>query len=433
MGSLLEISQKLNKEYGSDVFMAGHLIPPREKFSIGALSANYALQGGLPEGELIGFSGFSQSGKSLVAAQAISGWQKKHPNKVCLWVDAEGNLPAQIKWFAQMTKMKIDEKHFLRYDCSGKCAEEIFRDILRAEEADDIGLIVLDAIPALVTREDLENPFDKDNGMRASVAKWLGKFCRLMMLRLAQVGNSMILINHTREIGKTHQGIPMYGEPCGHAFDFYPGLKIRFAKRMFTMGDTLDLAQSKVLSMDSKKAAEVDGFCCTFSILKSRHGAITRTGARLIYRYEGHSYQPGIDVLTDLVDIVTTYQIAKAINSVMWGLVKPGTEEYYKGADGKDLTFRGKPALISYLTNNPQFTKEYARAVDEYIASSGTHIDVVGEDGYNEIMAVENAIQLEDDIEEAEEKVSKRGRKSKKAEEVTVTVDNADEEEAEDE
>ena len=138
------------------VFMlitSGDIIPECERFSMGTLSSDHALYGGLPEGKLVVYAGESGSCKSLLACLAMAQYQKKHPDKTCVYVDAEETLIGQIEWLSKMTGLiytkqkEEDVDQFMRYDCTGKSAEEIFRDICKIQEADNIGMIVIDSAP----------------------------------------------------------------------------------------------------------------------------------------------------------------------------------------------------------------------------------------------------------------------------------------------
>lgn len=77
-----------------------------------------------------------------------------------------------------MTGIDYSEDHFLRYDCTGKSAEEILTDIITLQSSDNIGCIVVDSCPAMVPMLDLENDLTKDLGQRGNISKVLGRFLR---------------------------------------------------------------------------------------------------------------------------------------------------------------------------------------------------------------------------------------------------------------
>ena len=381
MSSVLDIAKSINKAWKTDVITSADLIPECERFSMGTLSADYALYGGLPEGKLIVYAGESGSGKSLAAVKAMSDYQDKHPDRTCIYVDAEETLRGQLGWFVEMTGLSTAEDQFVRYDCAGKSAEEIFSDLIKIQtEADNVGLIVIDSAPMLLSQADIDNDLTKDNGQRASIAKSMGKFLKFMIPAIAKAGNPLIIINHTRVAGTTFTGAKIYTEPCGYALNYYPTIKVRFATRKFTKDDKLDISASQ--------AEDADGFCVTFSVTKNRLGPLNRSGAKLVFRYA-----TGLDTLTDLIEIITKYEIAKKLSTVTWQLVKPGTDEAYIGDDGKELTFAGKGKMIDYLRNNTAFRAEYEKAVSDYINKAGKDISLIDEDDLAEITAMEKGVE----------------------------------------
>lgn len=396
MSSVLDIAKSINKAWKTDVLTSADLIPECKRFSMGTLSADFALYGGLPEGKLIVYAGESGSGKSLLAALAMAKYQENHPDKTCVYVDAEETLRGQLEWFVEMTGLNTSPEQFIRYDCAGKSAEEIFSDLIKIQEAENIGLIVIDSAPMLLSQADIDNDVTKDNGQRASIAKSMGKFLKFMIPAIAKAGNPLIIINHTRVAGTTFTGAKIYTEPCGYALNYYPTIKVRFAARKFTKGDKLDISASQ--------ADDTDGFCVTFSVTKNRLGALNRNGAKIIFRYDS-----GLDTLTDLIEIITKYEIAKKLSTVTWQLVKPGTDEPYVGEDGKELQFAGKQKMIDYIRDHDAFRAEYEQAVSDFINKTGKDISLIDDDDLKEILAAEKGVEktINSENEPAEEPETK--------------------------
>lgn len=405
MSSVLDIAKSINKAWKSDVLTSADLIPECQRFSMGTLSADYALYGGLPEGKLIVYAGESGSCKSLLATLAMAQYQKEHPDRTCIYVDAEETLRGQLDWFVKMTGLNTSPEQFVRYDCAGKSAEEIFKDLIAIQEADNIGMIIIDSAPMLLSQADIDNDIDKDNGQRASIAKSMGKFLKFMIPAIAKKGNPLLVINHTRVAGKTFTGATIYTEPCGYALNYYPTIKVRFGSRKFTKGDKIDVSASQT-------DADTDGLCATFSVTKNRLGPLNRNGAKIIFRYD-----TGLDTLTDLIEIITKYEIAKRLSTVSWQLVIPGTDTPYTDETGAPLTFAGKAKMIDYIKDNPEFRAEYEKAVSDFINKAGKDISLIDEDDLAEIMAAEKGVEetIKKGIEEEQESASKE--KSDKADE----------------
>lgn len=382
MSTVLEIAKSINKAWKNETITSGDVIPECERFSMGTLSSDFALYGGLPEGKLIVYAGESGSCKSLLACLAMAQYQKAHPDRTCVYVDAEETLVGQIDWFVKMTGLDLDASKFARYDCSGKSAEEIFSDIIKIQEADNIGMIVIDSAPMLLSQADIDNDLTKDNGQRASIAKPMGKFLKFMVPAIARSGNPLLIINHTRVAGTTFTGAKIYTEPCGYALNFYPCIKVRFATRKFTKGDKLDISPSQT-------DADTDGICATFSVTKNRLGALNRNGAKIIFRFE-----TGLDTLTDLIEIITKYEIAKKLSAMSWQLVNPLTGEvYYDEETGEELKFTGKQKMIDYIRDHDNFRAEYEKAVSTYINHSKRDVSLIDEDDLKAILEAEEGVE----------------------------------------
>lgn len=380
--TVLDISKQINKAWKNEVITSGDIIPECNRFSMGTLSADYALYGGLPEGKLIVYAGESGSCKSLLACLAMAQYQKVHPERTCIYVDAEETLVGQIEWFVKMTGLDLDPNKFVRYDCSGKSAEEIFSDILKLQEADNIGMIIIDSAPMLLSQADIDNDLTKDNGQRASIAKSMGKFLKFMVPSIAKSGNPLLIINHTRIAGTTFTGAKIYSEPCGYALNFYPCLKVRFASRKFTKGDKLDISATQTDS-------DTDGICATFSVTKNRLGALNRNGAKIIFRFD-----TGLDTITDLIEIITKYEIAKRISSMTWQLVNPITGEVYIDEEtGEELQFTGKAKMVDYIKEHDAFREKYEKAVSDYINHAKRDISLIDEEDLKLILEAEKGVE----------------------------------------
>jgi len=394
MTSVLDVAKQINRKYkDGKVIVGGDIMPRIPKLKFGSLGAIYPLYGGLPYGAITVFAGQYSSGKSTAAALAMAQYQKENPDKTCVYVDVENTLPIQIDHFVKMTGLQTDPDHFLRYDCSGKSAETIFEDILDLEiGADNIGMIIIDSAAALVSDQDLESDFSKDNGMRASVAKPLGKFIRMMNMHLARKGNILLVINQVREAGKTFTGATIYAEPSGHALDFYPALKVRFGTRTFTQGDKTDIAASK--------AEDSDGFRLKFAITKSKVSPINRGGGFLTFRFD-----TGVDIINDTLEVAMKYGFIERPNNMTYLLMNLDTGEVYQDEEGNDLRFVGKAKLIDYIKTHDEFREKYFEMLTRHVdGNNSAGISLLDSDSLSEIM-------------DEEENIESSKKKSKKVEE----------------
>lgn len=382
--SIKDAVKKINKACKDwDILGSGNFSQNLKKLSLGTLGFDLPFKGGLPYGQIITFSGVEHSGKSSAAIIAMANYQRENPDKVCVYVDAENTLLTQADYFQTISDIDYSEEHFLRYDCTGRSAEEIFQDLIMLQETDEIGMIVIDSSRALISQADLDNDFIKDNGQRASVAKPIGKFIKQMMMYLPKRNNILLIINQvTVEKGMFST---TYTEPGGYALKYFPSIKVRFGTRTYTAGDKTDLTQSRVDDT-------VDGIRLRFAIVKSRLGAIGKDGGFITIRYNR-----GVDTVFDLVEVGVKAGIISRPTNKSYVLTNLLTNQVYN--DGaRDLIFeapRGEDAyneLVSYLTAHKPFVISYSKMINEYLAKNKKKIDLVDESVINELMAQEDAI-----------------------------------------
>ncbi len=392
MASVLELSKKINKAYKQEILTDGSILPECAKISMGSIAADFAVNGGIPLGAVTVYAGLEGSGKTTAAVQTMAEYQKAFPDKTCIYVDAEQTLITQLDFFAKMTGLIVDDpSRFLRLDTTGLSAEEIFSTLIELQQADNIGLIVIDSAPVLVSQSDIDSDFTKDNGQRASIAKSLGKFLKQMIMYLPKRNNSLLIINQVRESGKTFTGATIYTEPCGYALRYYPSMKVRFGTRCFTLGDKTDIPSSK--------GDDADGFRLKFSITKNRLGPVNRGGGFLTYRYA-----TGLDAVNDMLEIALKYGYIQRPTTQSYLLVNLDTGEIYTDADGNDLRFVGKQKLIDFLNTNIEFRSQYVDMLARNISSSGTK-SLLDEETMKEIFdqeaSVEGNLSAEEQIEKA--------------------------------
>lgn len=390
MASIKDVAKTINRKWKDDVLTSGNFTKEIKRLSIGTVGADYALYGGLPYGHLVVFSGTEHSGKTVSACLAMAQYQKENPDKICIYVDAENTLLTQADFIHRMTGLDFSEDHFMRYDMTGKSAEEMFADVVRLQEADDIGMIIIDSAPALISQADIDNDFEKDNGQRASIAKTLGKFIKQMIMYLPKRGNILLIINQVRVDGVSFTGAKLYSEPCGYSLNYYPSMKVRFGTRTYTLGDKTDLSPSK--------GEGSDGFRLKFSITKNRLGPVDRGGGFLTFRLDG-----GLDYIHDLIEVAMKYDFIQRPSTQSYVLVNLDTGEIYRDEDGNDLKFVGKAKLIEFINSNEKFREQYIEMLNRHISQSTAKINLLDKDEMAEIFAQEASVSKEELPKESED------------------------------
>lgn len=355
MGTIADTVKKLNREYKLDnLIIKSDIVPHYERLASGALGMDYPLYGGLPEGRICVYSGLQHSGKTTAACCELAAYQRKYPEKTCVYVDAEHTL--DLKFQANMNGMDLSRLYYVNIPAN-MSGEQVCDLIVELEKTDDIGLIVLDSLPALLPQAVLENDLTKDNGMRGTMAKKLYPFLNEMQGLLAEKNNILICINQVRDDGKTFTGIQKWKEPLGGAPQFLSSVSIRFGTRKFTLGDNMD-------ACGATNGEGADGMRLQFKVIKNKTAPCNRGGGFITYRFAS-----GLDWLNDLLEIALNFGFIKRLNNITYQLVDLETGEVYKDAEGNPLQGK-KNDLLAYIKDNIAFQNTYLSMLNRHISAS---------------------------------------------------------------
>ena len=369
MPSVLEIAKKLNREFKDDkLAVKADITPTYERMPTRAFGFDYPLYGGLPLGRICTFAGLFHSGKTLAACVAMAAYQRKFPEKLCVYVDLEHSL--DIKFMSRMTG--LDPQRMIYFNPTTLTGEKILDSILEFQKSEDIGLIVLDSIPALLPAESIEKDMTKDPGMRGTIAKPLHRFLIAMSSLVNQQNNIFIMVNQVRVAGTTFTGAPIYTEPGGQGPQYYSSVKVRFGTRTFIRGDRVDLSDGE----------GAEGFRLKFSITKQKCGPIARGGGFISFNYD-----KGMMWLDDLLEIAYKFNFIKRLNNITYQLVNLETGEIYVDpVTGKELTGKRKD-LEDYIKNNIEFQIHYVEMLNKYITAS--------DDSYGNVLDAREKAEIE--------------------------------------
>ena len=378
--SLKDIIKQINKTCKEwDILSSGNFSKNLKKLSLRSLGFDYPFKGGLPYGQITTISGVEHSGKSTIAAIAMGEYQQENPDKICVYVDAENTLLTQADYFQTISKISYDENHFVRYDCTGRSAEEIFQDLITMQASDEIGMIVIDSARALISQADLDNDFTKDNGQRASIAKAMGKFLKQMMMYLPKRNNILLILNQVDVIKDMFS--TTYNEPCGYALKYFPSVKVRCGTRTFTQGTKTDISAGKATDA-------CDGMQFHFAIVKSRIGSFTKTGGMITVRFN-----KGVDTAFDLITVAQAAQLISSPDGKAQILTNFETGEVLVDTDtGTEMKFTGEKAMRNYLTAHPNFVKRYSDLIIDHISKTKASLNLLDDAILKEIYEQEAAV-----------------------------------------
>ncbi|AEM68783.1 recombinase RecA [Mycoplasma putrefaciens] len=288
-----------------------------ETFSSGSYLLDSALGiGGYPKGRIIEIYGPESSGKTTLALHAIHEIQKQ--NGIAAFIDAEHSLdPKYCK------NLGIDiNKLLVSQPDSGEQALDILEMLVKSNSVD---LIVVDSVAALVPKSELEAEMsDQAIGIQA---RMMSKALRKLNGLISKTNTTVIFTNQLRE----KIGI-IFGNPetttGGKALKFFSSIRIEVRK-----GETI-LSNS-----------EITGNKIKAKVVKNKTAIPFKSVVLTLV------YNKGIDKLTELVDLLVTYEI----------ITKSGVWYSYEN----QKIGQGKQAVIQWLEQDQQRKEGFIKQVQE--------------------------------------------------------------------
>ena len=214
-------------------------------------------------------------------------------------------------------------------------AEEIFQMIIDVVETGEVGLWVLDSIPCLTSKNDLEKDLT-DDARVAGISGALTRFSRAVVGPCAKNECMGIGINQVRD--KINSTIPgLLNTPGGRAWKHFCTTRIEFRKGSYL--DELGKALSRSSGEPSSQKICVN-MVKTKSCRPSRH-----VGQYTI------NYDTGIDYLTDLIDQAIFYNIIDKSGS-WFTITNTDTGEVLKDK------IQGQANVAKFLDENPDIMEQ---------------------------------------------------------------------------
>ncbi len=237
MSSVEELTKGLQKEYGDGTVVSGDVIESFGRIATTIFPFDLATGGGFPEGKISIVYGPESSLKTTIALKAIAAHQRRHPEKVCVFVDLEASY--EEEWAIHLgvitSRVKIVRPDFAEQ------AVDIMESLLYAE---DLGIMVIDSLAALITANEVDSSANKAVvGGSGLVINRLYRKATLALNTARKEGRTptLIVINQIR-----HKIGVMYGDPetmpGGNAFKFASALTVRLYGK-----DEMDKKISSVL------------------------------------------------------------------------------------------------------------------------------------------------------------------------------------------
>lgn len=250
MATYADIINKRKRDWNCEDLMEGAHKARSKKLPFSSPLMNWCTYGGIPREAITEFFGDPGGGKTTtsvdICKNAIEVFQKEYEDKAealrdsishgskvapSQLADLEDMGPKKVLYIdlehsfdAQWSKtLGIDESAMDIMQPPDVIAEDILNTILDIIQTGEVGLIVLDSIPSLVPKQEL----DKNIGERtvANLAGILTVFCRKVVPMLTRYGTTLIFINQVRD---NLENPYVVKTPGGRAPKFFASLRIVF-------------------------------------------------------------------------------------------------------------------------------------------------------------------------------------------------------------
>lgn len=373
MGSYADIIKKKSREWQCDDLMTSAAKATGKKIPLSSPLLNYATYGGIPRGAITEFFGNPGAGKSSSAIDAcknaIDVFQAEYDQQCESLRDgvASGDKKKMVELEELQERgpkrvLYIDLEHAFDNDWGSKLgidfdkldimqppnvvAEDILNMVLDLIDSGEVGMIVIDSIPSLVPRAELE----KQLGERtvSALAGLLTVFCRKVVPMLSRYDTTLLFINQTRD----NMDNPYVTQtPGGRALKFYSSLRIEF-----NLGNPVDFLGNEL----PKSAENPAGYIINAKIAKQRSAPFDRRlGSYYLMCTSGIRADMDYALLA-----IKKYGIIK--KSAGWYTIcDPVTGEILSDETGKPVRVNGMAKIFEYLKDNPEYfanLREYIQA-----------------------------------------------------------------------
>lgn len=195
------------------------------KVSTGISSFDEALYGGIPRGRVVEVYGPESSGKTTFTLSIIAAAQRANPGKVItVYIDAEHALDPS---YMQRIGCNLKDIIIQQPDW-GEQALDLVKTVCQIKAAmpelqDQILIVVVDSIAALVPKAEYDEEKIEDSGGLGTAARMMSKAMRQIIRPISQSDACAMFVNQVREnIG----GYGGYVTPGGKALKFYASLRL---------------------------------------------------------------------------------------------------------------------------------------------------------------------------------------------------------------
>lgn len=378
MGSYSDIIKKKKKDWNCESLMDSAHASRGNKLPFSSPLLNYSTYGGIPRGQITEFFGDPGGGKSStavdicktsrrifqqefetevfelrekatkdkVAASELDELEERGPKKI-LYVDLEHSFDGE--W---AKKLGVEDDDIDIMQPPDVFAEDILQTVQELIETGELGLVVLDSIPSLTTKQEIEKKYGERTV--ASLAGLLTIFCKKIVPILKRYDTTLLVINQVRD---NMDNPYVVNTPGGKALKFYCSLRIQFK-----IGSPVDFLGNVL----PNNAENPSGYIVTAKIVKQKSAPWDRKNASYYLMA-----QSGIEIEMDFAQLAIKKYGIISKGGAWYTFHDPYTGEILEDESGKLVKVNGMAKVLDFLKLNP----DYFKRIQDYILA-----DIAGEE-----------------------------------------------------
>lgn len=383
MASYKDIINKRKKEWECPNLMssADDELGPKIPFS--APIMNWCTYGGIPRNAITEFHGAPGGGKTTTAVDicknAIKLFKQEHEAKIA---ELREHVAKGKKEYAGMLEdliedgpkkvLYLDLEHSFDKAWSKKLginrdeieimqppnipAEDILQTLQDIIETGEMGLVVLDSIPSLVTKAELEKKYGERTV--SALAGLLTIFMRKITPILSRYNCTLLQINQIRD---NMDNPYVVNTPGGQAPKFYASLRI-----LFRLGAPVDFLGNELPASTENPA----GYIINAKIVKQKSAPFDRKqGSYFLMTQSG--LRPDFDFAKLAVN---KYGIIKKTGA-WFTIADPDTGEVVENDAGMPVKLNGMAKVYDYLQANPDYYNKIVKYITDDINGTDNESD----------------------------------------------------------